>query len=85
MEKAEVKKVIYLFLALLKHRLSMNICLGYCAADSSTAREFKSLIRSFPSYELMILISDNTNYNQKMYLVLTASKALCTQYLPSKN
>lgn len=60
MEKAGVKKVIYLFLALLKHRLSTNICLGYCAADSSTAREFKSLIRSFPSFELMILISDIT-------------------------
>lgn len=31
------------FLALLKQRLSMNICQGQCAADSSTAREFKSL------------------------------------------
>ena len=30
------------------------------------------------------MILDNTNYNQKMYLVLTASKALRTQYLPSK-
>lgn len=43
---------------------------------------FKSLIRSFPFYKFMIL--DNTNYNQKMYVVSAAPKAPCIQYLTSK-
>lgn len=60
----------------------MTICQGHCAAASSTTREFKSLIRSFPFDEFTVL--DNTNYNQNMYFVSTASRALSTLYLPCK-
>lgn len=78
MEKAGVKEDHLLIPGIIKAEADMNICQGQRAAASSTAREFKSPRRSFPFHGLMVL--DNTNYNQNMYFVSTASKALSTVF-----
>lgn len=63
MEKAGVKKVIYLFLAFLKAEAEYKYLSATVCGRFLKCKGVLSLIRSFLFFKFMIL--DNTNYNQK--------------------